>query len=134
MWGLVVDLLILLHAAWVVFLAAGFLLALRYSKVAAVHIGGLVFSFFLNLMDWYCPLTYLENFLHALDEADAIYGSSFMREHVYRFLYPDLPEPFIRVVEMIFVWLVLLGYMYLARRRAWFHRVLSRTCSEVNGA
>jgi hypothetical protein len=129
MWGFVVDSIILLHAAWVVFLATGFLFALRYSKVAAIHIGGLVLSFFLNFMGWYCPLTYLENFLHRMGDADAVYASSFMREHVYRFLYPDLPEVFIRVGEMFFVCLNLLGYIYIAGRRGWFRRCLYRGSS-----
>jgi hypothetical protein len=124
MWGFVVDSVILLHAAWVVFLATGLFITLRYPRFAAIHIGGLVFSFFLNFMGWYCPLTYLENFLHALDDADAVYASSFMKEYLYRFLYPDLPEFLIRVGEMIFVCLNLLGYVYIARRRNWFRRLL----------
>jgi hypothetical protein len=117
----------LLHAAWVFFLALGFVFALIYSRIALIHVGGLLVSFFLNFMGWYCPLTYLENFLHALEEADAGYTSSFMKQHIYRFLYPDLPERTIRIGEMIFVCLNLLGYAYVARTRGWFRRPLSRT-------
>jgi hypothetical protein len=130
MWGLIVDAVILLHAAWVVFLAVGLLLALRYPKIAAIHIGGLIFSFLLNFMGWYCPLTYLENFLHALNDTGAIYASSFMSEYVYGFLYPDLPEAYIRVGEMIFVCVNLLGYTCIARRQGWFPRLFTRARSE----
>jgi len=127
MMGLLLDSVILLHAAWVFFLAVGFVFTLRYSKIALIHVGGLLLSFFLNLMGWYCPLTYLENFLHALEEADAGYTSSFMKQYVYRFLYPDLPELSIRIGEMIFVSLNLFGYTYVARKRGWFRRPLSKT-------
>ena len=127
MMSLLLDSVILLHAAWALFLAVGFVFALRYSKIALIHVGGLLLSFFLNLMGWYCPLTYLENFLHALEEADASYTSSFMKQYIYRFLYPDLPELSIRIGEMIFVGLNLFGYTYIARKRGWFRRPLSKT-------
>ena len=127
MMSLLLDSVILLHAAWALFLAVGFVFALRYSKIALIHVGGLLLSFFLNLMGWYCPLTYLENFLHALEEADAGYTSSFMKQHIYRFLYPDLPELAIRIGEMIFVSLNLFGYTYIAKTRGWFRRPLSKT-------
>jgi hypothetical protein len=125
--GLLLDSVILFHAAWVLFLAVGFVLALRYSKVAVIHGGGLLCSFFLNLMGWYCPLTYLENMLHALEKGGDVYSSSFMKEYVYRFLYPDLPELTIRICEMIFVFLNVLSYVYLAKRRGWFQGPVSRT-------
>ena len=125
--GLLLDSVILLHAAWALFLAVGFVFALRYSKITVIHVGGLLLSFFFNLMGWYCPLTYLENFLHSLNEAGAVYSSSFMREYAYRFLYPDLPELTIRIGEMIFVCLNLIGYAYIAKRRAWFRRLSSKT-------
>jgi hypothetical protein len=127
MMSLLLDSVILLHAAWALFLAVGFVFVVRYSKIALIHVGGLLLSFFLNLMGWYCPLTYLENFLHALEEADAGYTSSFMKQYMYRFLYPDLPELAIRIGEMIFVSLNLFGYTYVARKRGWFRRPLSKT-------
>ncbi len=125
--GFLLDAVILLHAAWALFLAVGFVFSLRYSQVALIHVGGLLFSFLLNLMGWYCPLTYLENTLHALEETGAAYSSSFMEAYVYRFLYPDLPELTIRIGEMIFVCLNFLGYVCLARKRSWFRRFSLKT-------
>jgi hypothetical protein len=127
MMSLLLDSVILLHAAWALFLAVGFVFVIRYSKIALIHVGGLLLSFFLNLMGCYCPLTYLENFLDALEEADAGYSSSFMKQYMYRFLYLDLPELAIRIGEMIFVCLNLFGYAYVARKRGWFRRPLSKT-------
>jgi hypothetical protein len=123
MWGLFADLVILLHAAWALFLALGFIFALRKSKIAFVHLGGLGFSFILNLQGWYCPLTHLENFLRSLHSPEATYSSSFMMAYVYRFLYPDLPEGLLRIGEIVFVCLNLAGYAYIAKRDHLFRRI-----------
>jgi hypothetical protein len=127
MTGLLLDSVILLHAAWALFLAVGFVFVLIDSKIALIHVGGLLLSLFLNFVGWYCPLTYLENFLHVLEETDAGYTSSFMKQHIYRFLYPDLPGLAIRIGEMFFVCLNLFGYAYVARKRGWFKYPLSKT-------
>lgn len=116
MWGLLADLFILLHAAWALFLAVGFIFALKKSKIAFIHLGGLGFSFLLNLTGWYCPLTHLENYFRSLHNPEAVYSSPFMMVYFYRFLYPDLPEHLVRIGEIVFVCLNLLGYAYVAKR------------------
>jgi len=55
-----------------------------------------------------------------LEEADAGYTSSFMKQHIYRFLYPDLPRARHPIGEMIFVCLNFFGYAYVAEEREWF--------------
>jgi hypothetical protein len=116
MWGLLADLVVLFHAAWALFLALGFIFALRKSKIAFVHLGGLGFSLLLNLTGWYCPLTHLENYFHSLDNSEAVYASPFMMVYFYRFLYPGLPEHLLRIGEIVFVCLNLVGYAYVAKR------------------
>ena len=123
MWRLLADLVILLHAAWALFLATGFIFALKKSKIAFVHLGGLGFSFLLNLMGWYCPLTYLENYFRSLFSPGAVYSSPFMMVYFYRFLYPGLPEHLLRIGEIVFVCLNLLGYAYVAKRDDLFRRM-----------
>ena len=120
MWALLANAVALLHAAWALFLVFGFIFALRKSQLAFLHLGGLLFSFFLNLLGWYCPLTHLENYLHSLHQKGTGYSSPFMMEYVYYLLYPDLPEYLIRVGEILFVCINLLGYAYLAKRDGLF--------------
>jgi hypothetical protein len=123
MWGFLADFAILLHAAWILFLAVGFVFALNKSRIAFIHLGGLGFSLLLNLIGWYCPLTLLENYFRSLHNPEAVYSSPFMMVYVYRFLYPDLPEYLLRMGEILFVCLNLLGYAYLSKRDGLFQQM-----------
>jgi hypothetical protein len=113
---------ILMHFVWILFLIFGVFFALRWPKIALVHLGGLLFSFVLNVFSWYCPLTYLENYLRRLYDVKSAYGGPFMATYLERIVYPDLPELYIRVGEIFFVILYVGFYVYLARR----HHILGR--------
>jgi hypothetical protein len=113
---------VFLHFVWILFLIFGVLFALRWPKVAIFHLGGLLFSLVLNLFRWYCPLTYLENFLRRLYDVKSAYGGPFTATYLERLVYPDLPELYIRVGEIIFVILYMGFYAYLARK----HHILAR--------
>ena len=56
-----VDTTLIVHFLWILFLLFGFVFALKGSKIAYVHLGGLLFALVLNALGWYCPLTHLEN-------------------------------------------------------------------------
>lgn len=109
-YGILADLLVLLHFIWILFLLVGVVFALMGSRLAWVHLGGLVFSFFLNLFGWYCPLTYLENYLYSMKEAHTAYTSSFLAHYLEKIVYPDLPEKSIRLGEILFVVVNLMVY------------------------
>ena len=110
-----IDLTILFHFLWILFIVFGLFLVWKWPKVAFVHLGGLLFSLVLNLFGWYCPLTYLENYLITSSSGTA-YGNSFIAHYLVPIVYPDLPENIIRISEIIFVLLVLVVYGALARR------------------
>ncbi|MGD9033291.1 MAG: DUF2784 domain-containing protein [Desulfobacteraceae bacterium] len=107
---------IFLHFVWILFLIFGVFFALKWPKVAIVHLGGLFFSLILNLFRWYCPLTYLENYLRRFYDVKSAYGEPFIATYLERLVYPDLPELYIRVCEIIFVILYVAFYAYLARK------------------
>ena len=60
------DLVVLLHAAFVVFVVAGGLLALRWRRAPWVHIPCAVWGALIEFAGWICPLTPLENALRHL--------------------------------------------------------------------
>ena len=122
LYRLLADLVILLHFAWILFLVFGLVLAMKRPKIAVFHLAGLLFSLLLNLKGWYCPLTYLENYLRTLHDPETSYAGAFIIRQVDRFIYPDLPEKVVRIGAMLFVCLYILGYAYLAKK----HKVLSR--------
>ena len=111
-----VDFTIVLHFFWILFLIFGFIFALIKSKIALLHVAGLLFALFLNVMGWYCPLTYLENYLHALHDSNSTYAGSFIMNYLEHLIYPDLPEKYIRIGEILLVSLYIIGYAYLAKR------------------
>ncbi|UCF73386.1 MAG: DUF2784 domain-containing protein [Deltaproteobacteria bacterium] len=110
------DLTIVLHSVWILFLIFGFILALIRPKIAFLHVAGLLFAMFLNIMGWYCPLTYLENYLYSLDDSPSTYTGPFIMNYLNHLIYPDLPEKYIRIGDILFLCLYLIGYAYLAKR------------------
>ena len=121
------DLVTLLHFCWILFLVFGFIFALKRLRIAILHLVGLIYASILNIMRWYCPLTYLENYLRSLHDPTMSYGGDFIIRHVDRFIYPDLPERIIRIGAILFVCLYILGYAYLAKK----HGILSRFKKKV---
>lgn len=110
------NLTILCHFLWILFIVFGLFLVWKWPKVAFVHLGGLLFSLIINLFGWYCPLTYLENYLNASDATGTGYGKSFITHYLVPIVYPDLPENVIRIGEILFVVVLLFVYGALARK------------------
>jgi len=110
------DLTILFHFLWILFIIFGLLLVWRWPKVAFFHLGGLLFSLIINFFGWYCPLTYLENYLNASVDKGTGYENSFITRYLAPIVYPDLPENAIRIGEILFVVVLLFVYGALARR------------------
>jgi Protein of Unknown function (DUF2784) len=121
--SLLVDITIIVHFLWILFLVFGFVFALRGSRIAYVHLGGLVFALLLNALEWYCPLTYLENYLHSLHDAHSAYSTSFIARSVEKFIYPDIPENFLRGAEIGLTALYLIVYGYWAKKVGVWGRV-----------
>jgi hypothetical protein len=114
--GMLADISILFHFLWILFIVFGIILVWRWPKIAFVHLGGLIFSLIINIFGWYCPLTYLENYLHALSARELGYKASFVQHYLVPIVYPDLPERAIRIGEIVFVFMLLVVYAALARR------------------
>jgi hypothetical protein len=82
---------ILLHFLWILFLLFGVLLAIRSPRIGWIHVGGLLLSLLLNGLDLYCPLTYLENYLHSFYDRQSSYTGSFIVHYLEYLIYPNLP-------------------------------------------
>jgi len=110
------DLTVLVHFLWILFILSGVIFALKRSKIAWVHLGGLLFSLVLNLFGWYCPLTYLENYLHSLHPGYLTYGGSFIAHYMEQIVYPELPEKIIRIGGILFVCLNVVIYLVVGKK------------------
>jgi hypothetical protein len=113
---LLADLIVILHFLWILFIVFGFIFALKRSRIAWLHLGGLAFSLLMNVLGWYCPLTYVENYLYRLHASGSAYNSSFVVHYLNQIVYPNLPGRTIRLGEVAFVCLNLVAYAVLAKK------------------
>ena len=85
---LAADLVLLGHLAFVVFVAVGGLLALRWPRVAWVHVPVAIWGVAVELGGWICPLTPLENRLRAAG-GEAGYAGGFLEHYLVPIVYPS---------------------------------------------
>lgn len=85
---LTADLVLLGHLAFVVFVAAGGLLVLRWPRLAWVHVPVAIWGAAVELGGWICPLTPLENRLRA-EGGDAGYAGGFIEHYLVPIVYPS---------------------------------------------
>ncbi len=84
---LLADLVLALHAAFVLFAVAGGLLVLRRPRVAWLHVPAAAWAALVELAGWICPLTPLENELRIRGGGTG-YGGDFLGHLVSSALYP----------------------------------------------
>ena len=112
------DLVLGVHALFVVFVVAGGLLALRWPWVAAVHLPAAVWGTLIELRGWICPLTPLEKSLRA-SAGQAGYEGGFIEHYLLPVLYPaGLSQGVQIVLGSLVIAVNLLVYGMLLRRAA----------------
>lgn len=85
--SLLADLVLAFHAAFVVFVVLGGLLALRWPRAAWVHVPCAAWGCLVVIVGWICPLTPLENTLRRA-AGEAGYAGGFLDHWVRLVLYP----------------------------------------------
>lgn len=82
------DLVVGLHALFVAFVVVGGLLALRWPRMAFVHLPAAVWGALIEFRGWVCPLTPLEKSLRA-SAGQAGYQGGFIEHYLLPVLYPE---------------------------------------------
>jgi hypothetical protein len=82
------NVVVLIHAAFVVFVVLGGLLVLRWPRLIWLHVPAAVWGVLVEFTGWICPLTPLENRLRA-SAGQAGYRGDFIAHYVLPALYPD---------------------------------------------
>ena len=115
---LLADLVLLLHAAFIVFVLLGGLLVLRWRSLLWLHLPCVAWGILIELAGWICPLTPLEN---RLREAAGLgsYGESFIGHYLVPLIYPPGLTPGIQYLLAVVVLLVNIAvYTLVWKRRA----------------
>jgi len=113
---LLADTIVLAHAAFVVFVTGGGVLAWRWRAVAWVHVPCALWGAAVELGGWICPLTPLENALRARAGVQG-YAGGFIEHYVIPTLYPvGLTRSGQVLLGTLVVVVNLLAYGVLVRR------------------
>jgi uncharacterized protein DUF2784 len=111
--------IVLLHLAFVVFAAAGALLALRWPRMVWAHLPAVGWAAYIELSGGICPLTPLENALRANAGLD-YYAGDFVARYLFPVLYPVGLTRQAQVAIGLLVLAVNAGiysFVYIRRRR-----------------
>jgi len=84
---LAANLLLILHLFFILFVAAGGLLALRWPRLAWVQVPAAVWGALVELAGWICPLTPLENSLRR-SAGEVGYADGFIEHYLLPLIYP----------------------------------------------
>ena len=117
MYAAAADGVLVLHFAFVLFVALGGLLVLRWPRVAWLHLPAAAWGAAIEFGGWICPLTPLENRLREMAGQSTYHG-----DFVARYLMPLIyPEGLTREAQVVLGSLVILAnaaiYALAWRRR-----------------
>lgn len=87
MYGLAADVVLVAHAAFVVFVVLGGLLVLRWPRVAWLHLPAVAWGAWIEATGGVCPLTPLEDSLRRRAGGGGLEGD-FLEHYVASLLYP----------------------------------------------
>ena len=109
---LLADLIVVVHFAFLAFVVVGGVLAVRWPKLAWVHVPAAIWGVWIEWSGQICPLTPLENLLRQR-AGEAPYSGGFIAHYLLRVLYPEGLTRGVQVVLGVLV-LALNGGIYAA--------------------
>ena len=87
-YALFADLVLVLHATFILFVVFGGLLIFWRRRLVWLHIPAAAWGILIELQGWVCPLTYLENDLRAAAGGTA-YAGGFTDHYLVPLVYPS---------------------------------------------
>ena len=85
--GLSADAVVLIHLAFILFVAAGGILVLRWPRLAWAHLPAIVWGVLVEAARWICPLTPVENRLR-FAAGEFAYPGGFIDRYITPIVYP----------------------------------------------
>lgn len=115
--NLLADLVLLLHAAFIVFVVLGGLVVFRHEWLAWLHLPAVAWAVYIEIAGSICPLTPLENYLREQAGGGA-YETGFIEHYIAPLVYPAGLTPGIQYLLAAFVLAVNIPvYLYLLHTR-----------------
>ncbi len=118
LYGVLADLVVVVHLAFVLFAVLGGFLVFRWKRCAWIHVPAVLWAALIEFAGWVCPLTPLENWLRERSGALG-YRSGFIEHYILPVLYPTLLTRDLQITLGLLVLGVNLGiYGWVMRRTA----------------
>jgi len=93
------------HLAFVLFVALGGLLVLRWRKLAWIHLPAAVWGALIEIANWTCPLTTYENQFR-LRAGMQGYSEGFIAHYIYHLIYPPGLTRSLQLAIAVFVFAI----------------------------
>ena len=91
LYRLAADLSVLVHLAFITFVIFGALLVGKHPRLRYLHWASLFYGLLVEVFNWYCPLTLLEQYLRTRLGRGA-YERSFVVHYLDQLIYWDVPQ------------------------------------------
>ena len=112
------DILVVLHLGFIVFVVLGGFLALRWHRLAYLHLPAATWGALITFRGWICPLTPLEQHLRRAG-GEAGYSGGFIDHYLIPIIYPaGLTREGQILISALVVAINLTAYGWLAARWA----------------
>jgi hypothetical protein len=125
---LLADILVMIHAAFVLYALFGGLLALRWRWAAGLHLPAAIWAAAVEFADATCPLTAWENALRAQARA-SVYQTGFVEHYILPILYPEALNEDIQLVLGAIVLIVNASIYGLVIKRSFLKKMKGHTNS-----
>ena len=109
------DLVVLVHFLWIVFLFLGAVVGVKFKAIKIIHLSGLCFAILIQVLDWYCPLTYLEFWLRSKYGSALTYSGSFIIHYVEKIVYLEISRLLIFIFTLFLC--IFNGWLYLTKTK-----------------
>lgn len=103
-----------LHAAYIAWVIFGAFFTRGRPRLAALHVGALVYGMIVEIFGFWCPLTALETWLEARGQVST-YRGAFLLHYLDMVVYPDIP-PNLLIAGAVAVCILIL-WIYARRLR-----------------
>jgi Protein of Unknown function (DUF2784) len=110
------DVVVVVHLAFIAFVAIGGLLAWRWPKVLWVHVPAVVWALGIVTIGYSCPLTTLEDDLRSR-AGEHVYPGGFVAHYLDDVLYPERFKALARLLVAVLVIVGWVGCGVFWRRR-----------------
>jgi hypothetical protein len=96
------NLTLIIHLLFIVFVVFGAFLVIKWNLLILLHIPCVIWGALLEINQWICPLTYIENHFRYLS-GKAGYTGGFIEYYLLPVVYPAGLTPDIQIVLGIFI-------------------------------